>query len=1295
MKKLLLLFLTLCVGLPNLVAQTNDTVNHVIFTEWRGDGQQGAYVEITNVGDSSVNLNRFILMGMDPWDGTVDNNFNSVTDPLRLEGILGPGETYVVINAYEGLAAFENWNEGPITKPGLLAAADKIIYIPESQIFEEQGIVDISSVENRALRLWGGDYASTLWYDFSDGIREPVLIDNVNLLYENIGDYPVCDLYPPGSEVHDVAGIHNATSDHILVRKASIKEGTPWDKWDKARGIDLEDSEWIPLPFNNGTNSGGAIFNTVGNHGDFQLDYSSSVYNIDETNEVITVPWGTQRGDSIILDDDAIVIGSGMAWEYTLNTVLEDSALTICSTGDTLRLLACGNMRYEAKFQIEVSAPTDNMVEVFAKLHANGDEESDFYGTFVEGVFQPYYVTEDDAVIDTIGNVAFATRTDSLMNYLTIPGNATTSFVWVDGVERVDLKDGDKLLVTGGNGTSTKEYYIKVEEYVPGEEAKLEAIVWPDKPVFLPGWFTGDTIPTFSPTRLTYNITLPIGTSNVPALVANPIDVNAQVSVESALSLFGNFDERTTLITVISEDDSIEYVYNVTFSVEKDPADEQGLITDPIISEVGIQLFWNNCYIELANPGTEDLDISNYMLVRASNTNPADAVSSITPFANRYNKYIPGYRFTDDQVTWDADPGKVVSDATVDNIVGPGETFLMLSEGNNEARYDDELRAITDVNFAVKERGRNKWDMLFPDWQTISRVSPTSMVLLYKILNDEVLDGTKGAIDPQDFILVDAFGSADGGNYSVAGKTINTLQSVKRNPDFYIGSKNISEMVAANGTNSDDSQWTVTHKNDLPAGSHHFDVRADAGSHSFSPITGHYSTVTSRFFIVSPGYSGDQSITGTISGTLSDFLAQVDKTNEGQTLELHSAVDGSVKPETEIIAVDDTLISVSADGLNTTKYVLVNSPLSDDAMLTSSTVTIDISGATGTISGIDYGMKISDLLAAITVPDLALLYVIDGNGELIPEKQMDINGDYLSSLVGDNVYFEVIAQDNKTIITYSMLPTSTSSDAFVISSVYTVDQDLLGISNIEFGTSVPVIFNNVQAVKGATISIVDKLVQARTEGVMAYDDKLKVVSEDGTVTVFYNLNFIDEPAGLANTAPEVTVEATLDAVVDQSFKIGATVTDDGKPVGSLTYAWTVIAGDAGSVAIESADMDTTNVTISAVGTYTLQVAVSDGELTTMESVVVNVALTSVRTMSQSAMNVYPSPVIDHLNIQLTDMNDSEADLKIYNIIGVQVYNTKLYELNSRINLQHLLNGVYIVSVETKDVKLVQKIQILK
>ena len=90
-----------------------------------------------------------------------------------------------------------------------------------------------------------------------------------------------------------------------------------------------------------------------------------------------------------------------------------------------------------------------------------------------------YYVTDGMPTIDTIGDVPFATRVDTLYKYIEWASNATADIIWKDGSERVDLMNGDILEVTAEDG-SKKQYYIDVQEYAMSDNVSLTAITWPD-----------------------------------------------------------------------------------------------------------------------------------------------------------------------------------------------------------------------------------------------------------------------------------------------------------------------------------------------------------------------------------------------------------------------------------------------------------------------------------------------------------------------------------------------------------------------------------------------------------------------------------------------------------------------------------------------------------------------------------------------------------------------------------------------------------------------------------------------
>ncbi len=95
-------------------------------------------------------------------------------------------------------------------------------------------------------------------------------------------------------------------------------------------------------------------------------------------------------------------------------------------------------------------------------------------------------------------------------------------------------------------------------------------------------------------------------------------------------------------------------------------------------------------------------------------------------------------------------------------------------------------------------------------------------------------------------------------------------------------------------------------------------------------------------------------------------------------------------------------------------------------------------------------------------------------------------------------------------------------------------------------------------------------------------------------------------AASANSAP--TVDAGPDQTLTlptQSVFLNGTVTDDGLPASTLNVRWSQVSGPATASIADPANEDT-QVTFPSAGTYVLQLAASDGELTTTDTVRVQV-----------------------------------------------------------------------------------------
>ena len=113
-----------------------------------------------------------------------------------------------------------------------------------------------------------------------------------------------------------------------------------------------------------------------------------------------------------------------------------------------------------------------------------------------------------------------------------------------------------------------------------------------------------------------------------------------------------------------------------------------------------------------------------------------------------------------------------------------------------------------------------------------------------------------------------------------------------------------------------------------------------------------------------------------------------------------------------------------------------------------------------------------------------------------------------------------------------------------------------------------------------------------------------------------SISYFDEPNGdlkFATGTPQPTPNQApiVDAGADQMITLPAsavldgTVTDDGLPSGSLTYAWSKISG-SGTVTFGDADAESTSASFSEAGTYIMRLTADDGELSAYDEVTITI-----------------------------------------------------------------------------------------
>jgi len=1303
MKKILLLLLLVSLFAPRVFAQEKDTITYLMITEARMDEIRWNYVEITNMHPTkSVDLSQFEFGEIDSW---TDYWSPAPHRCIRLPKVmLGPGKSFTMANIQDlspQLAKVnpEEWKYSISTIEEWLTVADMGLYKIE---FGQTPlpIDSVSPVGWEALDNWAGRGAWYLEQHFADG--DSVVVDAVNADQSN-PDHPG----RPGYGPRDCAGVTGATGNSILIRKFKYKNGSL--DWDKQKGVDLGDSEWMPIPVTMAKPWGPEevkqpLFWTIGNHGNYTLtpeSFTSSTIEINYTDTVLTVPWGVRRGWRIMHEferDRATGKGNGFAWNYHRAKTHEDSAFVSVRTGDVLTIYAAGNELQIWNFDIVTKPPQpgDNIV---IPLNVLSDD----------GTYGGHYFNVSDGIsgMDTIYDVGWATRVDTLLKYLEKAPKASWEIVYKDGSDRPDLINGDILKVTAENG-AVKNYYIKIDDYLPNHNANLAAITWPDIPAsFLEiapvyGW-KGDTIPGFTPSVNQYNFMVPLEYNGVPALVAKTENMNAKVSVQRAVNTDGTLAERTMIFNTTAEDDTTFAQYRVVLEKEKDPSHLQPYFGEPFFSQYVFKEQWRyNTFVEIYNPGNQPLDLSKYMIVQLWSGTAANAVqaySGTDQWANRWNKYVPGYIWQSES-EWLVEPAILVQDLNVNPIVAPGETFVFGVAGNSwEYGLDHHWQAANiDVNFS-----KNPWGQTVPEGNNAAMKWINHMIYLLRIDNDSVTSGLKPATDPNDFTAIDVMG-AGAGNWYVAGHMGDQRFSITRKPHVQkgnpvpgasFGPQNGPELepfgTLQEGTHGVEWAWYTPnyyYNQGFGWADAELGISRGIGSHNMNPVTFYKSYITSSVYKVSPGYSMDETIRGVISHTTVDeFLLNINKEDPGQSLTLISKATGQPLTGTNQLLDGDALVVLSADSVNTTKYILnvTDLGLSRDAILKSKTYYISVEWTEGEIFLIPQGTTLKTVLQNLTVPLGATLTILDAQGSFVPLQMRNFDSTYVDVLVNDQIFMEVVAEDGVTKILYQLKPDTKSSDAFVTSNLYAVDQQKSNIALVPRGTSLTTFLSNVYPATGATIKVYDKKGYERTSGTIYQDDKLVVTAADGVHHKVYYLTMLLTKELMGETTDYLAYVLSDLYDVDQINMIISgpsselLVTEFLKNIYASFGATAVVVNEQGTVKT-SGDLDRNDM---------VRVTAADGK--TVAFYTLQLDFTSVDLIGNRDLLIYPNPTHENVNIQGVNAGNR---IKVVNLLGMTVIDKLAGKSLEVISLDRQPAGIYLITV-SDDHQIIGKFKVVK
>ncbi len=1153
----------------------------LVFSEFRVDVPGRMYVEVSNVGVADIDLSDFTIISCDNYSGfaeVTDEIFslrNANFERLPLSSVLAPGESYVVTYAYDNkyYNGIADPNGYPVHNIKIVSQADVVMHASDQSATEflnrpEWEAYDFDSISNCLddVDLFTG---YLLQYRFAVQAHDSIVAGYDSTLVDLANVYRSVPTFQ-GTDPAPIAGEKDAVSTSIMVRKSTVK--APNIDWDNSVGTDANDSEWMLIPISMSKYN---LYTTVGMHGNFELQFDSKRSDIvaNPITKELTLPWEMVRSEDLI---DNFTVGDGMAWSYdakgdlTYSTVQDGDVFTFYATGDVLKT---------QEMTIKVAAPKPNLAVAYSKRSKvlvekdKGMSGIEVYETWPE----VYSIVQGNSTtsLGYINNVPFACRKDTLLDNLIIPEKAQFEFTFVDGKERVDLKQGDKITVYSEDFSTEKSYIINMDAYEASDNSYLQSITWPDVDLDeYDGIWSDVNMPNFSPLKLSYFVLLAPSATSVPALQFDAQDVNASISIRQASDPDGTLEQRTTRVEVTAEDGESMTAYEIVFTKVTSPS--QPFNAEPFISEIGTCL-QSAGFVEIFNPGTEPIDLSHYMLVRGTSyDNLKTAVEHLWhpdfghPISysmhSRYKThYVPGMRFKyDTNDEWNENPGYLEPEnSTSSTMIQPGDVFAIGSMsdgawpgGRLEARYmpdyhpelDICLRGFTQQVASELDDSLNIPYNLNPMGDVLDRDNIVYMVLasgdgdhsaranslfLLHIENDSILKGLKPVTDPNDYTIVDRFQkSYDMDSFLCAGEEVGHVW-MTRAPQIFKGVTEAGEGYGDNnGRSATNAGWSRTTGESLndpnyPPDAYGYNISGalrigeHVGWHVMNQYTGYLSTVSSQYFEITPGYEGDLTIAGDLtSETVSALSAKLVKNNEAQTFVYYRGTNELVS--TDNVQADDQLKVYSADSTNITLYTFVQQALSGDNTLTvkegaSLTITGD------KISGFSAQATLAFVIEGLIVPDLAVMNVLDNDGVIVPFTYIDLDGEVRDVLVSPNFSIVVLAQ-NGALATYSFDFGLGTSEAVLFSQSLEISQEDKVVYGVLMGIAAPALNAQIYANEGATVRIVDKAGFERTEGTVMPDDKIIVTSADATNEVSYTINFVEGTSAIEEVQekPQIT-----------------------------------------------------------------------------------------------------------------------------------------------------------------------------
>jgi hypothetical protein len=323
---------------------------------------------------------------------------------------------------------------------------------------------------------------------------------------------------------------------------------------------------------------------------------------------------------------------------------------------------------------------------------------------------------------------------------------------------------------------------------------------------------------------------------------------------------------------------------------------------------------------------------------------------------------------------------------------------------------------------------------------------------------------------------------------------------------------------------------------------------------------------------------------------------------------------------------------------------------------------------------------LQEVLDNVTVPATASQFsIVDDDENQVPVQVWLPNTTVTIETPADNTTnFEVIAEDGKTMILYSLVVDE--GDPYITSMVYDIMQDRKIIDRYD-GGSVAGFLSKLIPSEGATITVKDKFGYVKNDfDYVSIDDEIIVSNATGSVT--YTLNAYGEyiMSNNSNLSTLTSSAGTLSPAFDSKV---------------LNYTLALPSGSTSVTLTATVENETATVTGDGAitvteGTTDVNIVVTAEDGTTTTYVVSIMVPTGIADFASGSILIYPNPVVSEYNIKLGDYH-SDVMVKMTNLLGEVVLLRTESSSNIRVSMEGLASGLYFVTVSKGDNSVTRKI----